>query len=606
MHIIYHRFCKKKKRLSGETTHLFQDDLQALEKAIADKNRQRASELAHKLESNANTYLKKTFFDHAKELVGSLVFALVVAVFVRQMWFEFYVIPSGSMRPTLKEEDMLVVSKTDYGINTPMRTSHFYFNPELVKRGDIVVFSGAGMDISDVDTMYFYIIPGKKQLVKRMIGKPGDTLYFYGGKIYGIDKDGNNINEFQQDPWFEQIEHIPFITFTGKEDFPTIPTRGVYSPIIIYQMNEAVARLSLTPHNKPFGTMLPQQHKDNPIQLADFFELWGFKNYAMARMLSPEQLQKMTKGVIKPAPNAVMYIQLKHHPSLRPPRIAFDSYNQIKPSFNYEYSYIPLDQQAIDKVLDNMVTCRFVVKNGKAYRLGANSSRTDLFPNMPNVPDGTYEFDQGKAYKVYWLGILKELDKNHPLCSRDPKHIQLLYNLGMDFNIYYEPSPENPNYPTRYAYYRDKQFYLMATPIYEHKNPSLQELIQAEKDKQTVLAKYPPFIDYGPPVFADGSINKELIRNYGIKVPETMYLVLGDNHAMSGDSRVFGFLPQDNIRGATELIFWPPGSRFGRLFQPEFSIFIPSRIIIWILALLAIFISWGYHRKKMNKPLRFD
>ena len=32
---------------------------------------------------------------------------------------------------------------------------------------------------------YIFILSGKKQYIKRLMGKPGDILYFYGGEIYG-------------------------------------------------------------------------------------------------------------------------------------------------------------------------------------------------------------------------------------------------------------------------------------------------------------------------------------------------------------------------------------------------------------------------------------
>ena len=71
------------------------------------------------------------------------------------MWFEPYTILTGSMRPTLKEEDYLVVSKTDYGINIPLQAAHFYFDPNLVQRGSVIVFNGENMDIEDNNTTYF-------------------------------------------------------------------------------------------------------------------------------------------------------------------------------------------------------------------------------------------------------------------------------------------------------------------------------------------------------------------------------------------------------------------------------------------------------------------
>ncbi|OGX38629.1 MAG: signal peptidase I [Omnitrophica WOR_2 bacterium RIFCSPLOWO2_12_FULL_50_9] len=50
--------------------------------------------------------------------------------------------------------------------------------------------------------------------------------------------------------------------------------------------------------------------------------------------------------------------------------------------------------------------------------------------------------------------------------------------------------------------------------------------------------------------------------NYGmegqiVKVPEGYVYVLGDNSASSHDSRFWGFVPQENIIGRAEFIYWP-------------------------------------------------
>ena len=84
-------------------------------------------------------------------------------------------------------------------------------------------------------------------------------------------------------------------------------------------------------------------------------------------------------------------------------------------------------------------------------------------------------------------------------------------------------------------------------------------------------------MDNGPPL-KDGKYDIEKIRTFGLKIPEKNYYVLGDNHAMSADSRAFGFLPEANLQGAPSLIIWPPGDRLGPPPQMPYRLFTLPRV----------------------------
>jgi len=608
----YHRFCRKKRDLSPETQEHLKKDLLSLQAAVLQKDPIKAVELSHIVQVSSQKHLKKNLFEQTRDFILGIAAALFIAVLIRQMWFELYEIPTGSMRPTFKEQDRLSVSKTDFGINIPLHLGHFFFNPNLIKRNNIVIFTVENMDVRDANTVYFYLFPGKKLLVKRVIGKPGDTLYFYGGKVYGIDEAGRDITPELQLPELDKIDHIPFISFEGTRVATTpsvIP--GIYSPVVISQMNEPIVRLYATSPTQARGELLPKIQMQNP-QL-HYGDMWGIKNFAMARLLTKDQVRLFTDQDPSTMEEGVLYLELKHHPSLSNARIGTDEYNRVRPLVGLSTSIIPLNESQLKTIMDNLYTARFVVSKGFAYRYGINPERygtNAFFPYLPTIPDGTYEYYYGKAYQVKWQGLTSELPPSSPLYRFDPQQVQLLFNIGMEFDNRYNPQSQDQYLvPSRYAYFRDGDLYLMGAPILKKDDPSLVNFVEREMKRKLISrlpTGYHPFFDKGPPVNPDGKLNIEFIKQFGLKIPPKSYLCLGDNHANSGDSRDFGFVPEENLRGGPVFVFWPFGNRFGAPNQPSYPFLNPGRIIIWSLALIG-FGSWYYiHRKRNRLPLSFE
>jgi signal peptidase I len=90
--------------------------------------------------------------------------ALVIALVVKAFLFQAFYIPSDSMVPTLKTNDRVIVNKLSYHLHK-------------IHRGDIVVFrTPKGPDGKPID-------PTIKDLVKRVIGLPGETVSEKDGHI---------------------------------------------------------------------------------------------------------------------------------------------------------------------------------------------------------------------------------------------------------------------------------------------------------------------------------------------------------------------------------------------------------------------------------------
>lgn len=104
----------------------------------------------------------------AKSL-GSLAISVLALLTFRWIVFEPYVIPSGSMIPTLQILDFIYVNKFAYGLRVPFSAT-WLFERDLPKRCDIVVFR------SQTEPGTF--------LIKRVIGLPGERVeLFESGRV---------------------------------------------------------------------------------------------------------------------------------------------------------------------------------------------------------------------------------------------------------------------------------------------------------------------------------------------------------------------------------------------------------------------------------------
>ncbi len=108
-----------------------------------------------------------------REWVESLIIALILAMVIRIFVVEPFKIPTGSMRPTLLEGDIILVNKFIYGARIP------FVNLRLPgihkpKRGEVIVF--------------IYPENPKKNFIKRLVALGGENVEIKNGTIYVDDK----------------------------------------------------------------------------------------------------------------------------------------------------------------------------------------------------------------------------------------------------------------------------------------------------------------------------------------------------------------------------------------------------------------------------------
>ena len=142
-------------------------------------------------EASQRAGLGRTVVEWAMVLGTAAVVALLLQYFVVQL----YEIPSESMYPTLQNNDQVLVNKLAYAVGGG------------VERGDVIVFKRPESERTDDPDQ-------PPQLIKRVIGLPGDVVEARGGVVY---IDGKPLEE----------------TGTGHYLDPSVVTNNLPQPVTV-------------------------------------------------------------------------------------------------------------------------------------------------------------------------------------------------------------------------------------------------------------------------------------------------------------------------------------------------------------------------------------
>lgn len=121
------------------------------------------------------------------DTIKTIIYAVLIAIFIRTFMYEPFRIPSGSMYSTLHVGDFLFVSKYSYGyskhsfpFSIPLFNGRVWADEP--SRGDVVVFK--------------FPQDNKTDYIKRVIGLPGDKIKMLDGRLY---INGNLVEREQTD-----------------------------------------------------------------------------------------------------------------------------------------------------------------------------------------------------------------------------------------------------------------------------------------------------------------------------------------------------------------------------------------------------------------------
>lgn len=127
--------------------------------------------------------------------------AMSFFVLIRSTFANYYIVPSGSMEPTIAVGDRIFVNRVAYDLKVPL-TNIILKNLNEPRRGEIVVFESPAK-------------PGLT-LVKRLIALPGDEVSIIDGVVYlngGLDE---NERFVQRIPEYFRPEAIHFRVPEGQ------------------------------------------------------------------------------------------------------------------------------------------------------------------------------------------------------------------------------------------------------------------------------------------------------------------------------------------------------------------------------------------------------
>ena len=225
-----------------------------------------------------------TFKEKVIDNINVFLSAYAIAFVIRLFLIEAYQIPSQSMVPSLLVKDILMVEKATFGSRIPVLNLKI---PGIVKpdRNDIVVFvspawKSPGLDKEIISLLTLSLInldntfETPKNLVKRLIGKPGDTLKMSNQILMLNDKTVN----MKYIGVSHQVKYEVLVK-VGSEDFDLYEETFANKGRVVQHVFELDKKLPFE-----YNTMMEKLTSDDVVNNFDFYRIYLLKSFPEIRV----------------------------------------------------------------------------------------------------------------------------------------------------------------------------------------------------------------------------------------------------------------------------------------------------------------------------------
>lgn len=162
-----------------------------------------------------------------REFLTTLLWALSIAFVFKTFFFQPFHIPSESMQPELVKGDYIITSKYSLGYGRyaaaplpfPVNTGRLFERPP--KRGDVIVFRIEG---------------GDKNIIKRLVGLPGDQIQMQSGVLY-INGLKTTVQAQGEETRLDSMG-LADITNVALETFPEGHEHRIYDDILASKLDD--------------------------------------------------------------------------------------------------------------------------------------------------------------------------------------------------------------------------------------------------------------------------------------------------------------------------------------------------------------------------------